>query len=512
MLHNKPFKKSARIVGECFVKNTLINTSRGLIRIQDIKKDDNVYTQRGLKRVTQLYEMPNKPLLNIELENGLNNIVTKSQKFKIITPDFRIVWKKASELKTGDYIVSKSAYPDIKEEVKLSSNKRLNKDLAYLLGFFQSDGWIEKGTNRIGFFSISKKIVNKIQDILKKEFNYKANISTKESSDFQKGYCIRISKNEITNFWISNFDIKNVDAYTKKIPPQIFKSSKKIIYSFLSGLFDGDGSIHKSRNVIHFGSISHELIENLQILLHSLNIYSKKYKAAYKTHILKNREIKANYPFYNLEICGKNCLALCENLKLNEKNKQRNLLKIKFSLKKKNLSDNIPFASRVIFGELRKHHLGSGWYKDVKGNKFRLGIKYNKSCKIRYSKDLFKRHLGKEQIIKLNILKKLNLIGSPLANIVETVIEDNLTFICVKEISEAISEKTYDIQVEDDHEFIANGMLSHNCLGKYHPHGDLAVYDSLVRMAQPFSMRYMLIDGQGNFGSIDGDSAAAMRY
>ncbi len=49
-------------------------------------------------------------------------------------------------------------------------------------------------------------------------------------------------------------------------------------------------------------------------------------------------------------------------------------------------------------------------------------------------------------------------------------------------------------------------------IGKYHPHGDSAVYDTIVRMAQPFSLRYMLIDGQGNFGSVDGDSAAAMRY
>ncbi|KAA1192440.1 DNA gyrase subunit A [Pseudohalioglobus sediminis] len=49
-------------------------------------------------------------------------------------------------------------------------------------------------------------------------------------------------------------------------------------------------------------------------------------------------------------------------------------------------------------------------------------------------------------------------------------------------------------------------------IGKYHPHGDSAVYDTIVRMAQPFSMRYMLVDGQGNFGSIDGDNAAAMRY
>jgi DNA gyrase subunit A len=49
-------------------------------------------------------------------------------------------------------------------------------------------------------------------------------------------------------------------------------------------------------------------------------------------------------------------------------------------------------------------------------------------------------------------------------------------------------------------------------IGKYHPHGDTAVYDTIVRMAQPFSLRYTLIDGQGNFGSVDGDSAAAMRY
>lgn len=49
-------------------------------------------------------------------------------------------------------------------------------------------------------------------------------------------------------------------------------------------------------------------------------------------------------------------------------------------------------------------------------------------------------------------------------------------------------------------------------IGKYHPHGDTAVYDTIVRMAQNFSLRYMLVDGQGNFGSVDGDNAAAMRY
>src|SRR5438309_5043047 len=49
-------------------------------------------------------------------------------------------------------------------------------------------------------------------------------------------------------------------------------------------------------------------------------------------------------------------------------------------------------------------------------------------------------------------------------------------------------------------------------MGNYHPHGDASIYDTLVRMAQPFSLRYLLVDGQGNFGSLDGDPPAAMRY
>ena len=59
---------------------------------------------------------------------------------------------------------------------------------------------------------------------------------------------------------------------------------------------------------------------------------------------------------------------------------------------------------------------------------------------------------------------------------------------------------------------VKSARIVGDVIGKYHPHGDQSVYDTLVRMAQPFSLRYMLVDGQGNFGSVDGDSAAAMRY
>ncbi|QIW15400.1 DNA gyrase subunit A [Pasteurellaceae bacterium RH1A] len=60
--------------------------------------------------------------------------------------------------------------------------------------------------------------------------------------------------------------------------------------------------------------------------------------------------------------------------------------------------------------------------------------------------------------------------------------------------------------------YVKSARIVGDVIGKYHPHGDSAVYDTIVRMAQPFSLRYMLVDGQGNFGSIDGDAPAAMRY
>ena len=66
--------------------------------------------------------------------------------------------------------------------------------------------------------------------------------------------------------------------------------------------------------------------------------------------------------------------------------------------------------------------------------------------------------------------------------------------------------------IRSDSSFTKSARIVGEVLGKYHPHGDMAVYDAMVRMAQNFSMRYPIIQGQGNFGSMDGDPAAAMRY
>ena len=82
----------------------------------------------------------------------------------------------------------------------------------------------------------------------------------------------------------------------------------------------------------------------------------------------------------------------------------------------------------------------------------------------------------------------------------------------LKPVHRRILYAMYDMGIRSNSSYKKSARIVGEVLGKYHPHGDMAVYESMARMAQDFSMRYMFVDGQGNFGSVDGDSPAAMRY
>src|SRR5690349_10647638 len=82
----------------------------------------------------------------------------------------------------------------------------------------------------------------------------------------------------------------------------------------------------------------------------------------------------------------------------------------------------------------------------------------------------------------------------------------------LKPVHRRILYAMHDMGIRANSPYKKSARIVGEVLGKYHPHGDASVYDAMVRMAQDFSMRYELVDGQGNFGSIDGDAAAAMRY
>ncbi len=82
----------------------------------------------------------------------------------------------------------------------------------------------------------------------------------------------------------------------------------------------------------------------------------------------------------------------------------------------------------------------------------------------------------------------------------------------LKPVQRRLLYAMYDMGIRSDSAFKKSARIVGEVLGKYHPHGDQAVYEAMARMAQDFSMRYPIIDGQGNFGSVDGDPPAAMRY
>src|SRR5512137_220521 len=82
----------------------------------------------------------------------------------------------------------------------------------------------------------------------------------------------------------------------------------------------------------------------------------------------------------------------------------------------------------------------------------------------------------------------------------------------LKPVHRRILYAMQDMGIRSNTAFKKSARIVGEVLGKYHPHGDSAVYETMARMAQDFSMRYLLVDGQGNFGSVDGDAPAAMRY
>src|SRR5687767_15371485 len=82
----------------------------------------------------------------------------------------------------------------------------------------------------------------------------------------------------------------------------------------------------------------------------------------------------------------------------------------------------------------------------------------------------------------------------------------------LKPVQRRILYAMYDMGIRADSAYKKSARIVGEVLGKFHPHGDSAVYETMARMAQDFSMRYLLVDGQGNFDSVDGDAPAAMRY
>ncbi|MBN9336898.1 MAG: DNA gyrase subunit A, partial [Chryseobacterium sp.] len=121
-------------------------------------------------------------------------------------------------------------------------------------------------------------------------------------------------------------------------------------------------------------------------------------------------------------------------------------------------------------------------------------------------------HKEGERLIPINIVDemKTSYIDYSMSVIVSRALPDVRDGL--KPVHRRVLYGMYGLNVFSNRKHLKSARIVGDVLGKYHPHGDSSVYDAMVRMAQPWSLRYEQVDGQGNFGSMDGDPPAAMRY
>jgi DNA gyrase subunit A len=502
--HTGATKKSARITGECLIKDTLISTSNGLIPIQNIKVGDQVYTQFGLKNVSQLFYQEKQPLLKIYLNDIYSNVSTLGHKYKIFNENCEFEFKEASQLNIGDYIVMQPSFYDTIDN--------FNNEECYVLGQLLSDGNIDRNKYKesmfLNFNSSSIDILNRINCF----FGNKSNIV---SSRYVKKITIYDKKQSID--FINKFNLINKYAYNiHSINNVLNKFSNKNILFFLSGFIDGDGFIRKNGKEIIITSIDDVFLRFLSLLLFDrFGISSDLTRTIEKGEInhYNEKEIKANYDCYNLSFTGDSVKFLSQNLDLSHI-KKRNRLQTSVEKLYPSKNNEIPYLGKIIFSLFKEKHLGGGWFKDKNGKKFRLATKYFNGSKIRKPKKFIDNvKIYSDTAESFGFLEKLFLIEEKeIGYKLQEILDKKMKFFKIKSINEEPADITYDFTVEDVHEFIANGFVSSNCIGKFHPHGDASAYETIVNMAQPWKNNLPLVDGQGNWGSIDGDGAASPRY
>jgi len=492
------YKKSARTVGDCFVKGALVHTENGLISIEKIKINDRVLLPNGaLSQVTQTFINPPSPVIEVNLSNGYTFTVTPGQRFRVLQDDLGIGWEKAENLEGQTILVSNprclgepSPHPEEETET-----------LAYIIGLLVAKGYLLENhrSKQVGINMTDKEPLEFLYAFCVKK-NMKANwsqVHSQEPHDKLQHYCVRLTGLE--------------EAYTLyefRQVPQWILNDRRLFAPFLAGFTDGNDSIstNHSKREIQLASTSGILLTQIQAMLADSGIHATYFS---KSRILEKNDKSTD----NLTITGNNVsgfYALIQDYIKVSKKRFHALETIEWGGRSTHtISECIP--GKVIFNELSQYYLGDGWYQDKTGHQFKTDLKYLGS---KTHNDLLEKDISYHQLEEWGILNQLERVGSPLAACLKTLMKTYCVLFVSSVNHQGHLAETYDIQIADEcHEFMVQGCAVHNCLGRFHPHGDMACYEAMVLMAQPFSYRYPLVDGQGNWGSIDDPkSFAAMRY
>ncbi|SDM27044.1 DNA topoisomerase (ATP-hydrolyzing) [Allokutzneria albata] len=495
------YVKSSRVVGDCFVKGALVSTPEGLRPIEDIEIGEHVLDGRGVAvPVTEVYENPVSELVRVTWSNGHTMLVTPGQRFRTVTDGFTVEWTDARDL-AGRRTVGFG-------EARTAGLTTDNGDFyGYLLGLIVAEGFaVDRSRAADGRVRIHMCDTEPIDAVhgwaIANGLTVSRGKREAKNPKHRDQHILTFARHE------GLLEAATPLSADKVVPPSVLGDRSAWI-PFLAGFFDGDGYVRKKNREIVFVSVGERLLCQVYSMLADLGVSAHHWRRPSKT---------GHQTLLGLSISGRDAGALAAALlrwsKIGYKRDELvRLTGMSYGYGGKQGSDRLP--CRGLMAEFSAAHLGGGWFRDTEGVKFRASLSSVDGSKVRYGKDrngnaLEDRLFPLGRAEKDGWIEKLRRIGSPLAERLEAL--SGLSFHAVESVEPVEPDTTYDIQVgTDEHAFVVEGHVVHNCMGKYHPHGDTAIYDAMVRLAQDFSLNTPLIDGHGNFGSPD-DGPAASRY
>jgi DNA gyrase subunit A len=505
---DRAYVKSARVVGDCFVRGALVATPGGLRPIETIEVGELVLDHRGLPApVTAVYENPVSELVRVRWSNGHTMLVTPGQRFRTVDPDdLSTGWTDARDLAGRLTLAAGSGRRGGFDRDGLDRDES-DASYAYVRGLIVAEGF-------------------PVQRSRPADGRVRVHMCDPEPIDVAHGWAIAagvtVSRGKraarrphhrdqhILTFGrhAGLLAASEPLSGSKAVPVDVL--GDRVTWApFLAGLFDGDGFVRKQRREIVYVGTSATLIRQVAAMLADAGI---------RGHHWSRASQSGHRTLLGLSISGRDAAALAAVLlrwsRIGYKRDDlQRMAELTYRQGGRPGSDRLPYAP--VMAAFRAAHRGGGWYRAVDGTSFRSTTAAEGKAPVRYGKDRLGRRLEERSFPLWRAeedgwVEQLHRLGAPIAAHLDAL--SGHAFLRVESVEPVASDTTFDIQVgTEDHAFMVEGYVVHNCMGKYHPHGDSAIYDAMVRLAQDFSLNVPLIDGHGNFGSPD-DGPAASRY
>lgn len=499
------FMKAMRVIGECFVAGALVSVPGGLRPIEEIEVGDLVLGSDGIPRpVVAAYANPPGDIVRVTGKNGYHIDVTPGQLFRVVNDDLTITWCAARDLAGRRVLLAPATYASQVAEYSLGSLQ-----YAYALGLVVAEGWRshrnQLNDRRISISMVDPEPLEALEDWAKGAgVAYTRGQRKPQMAHHQKQYVLSFPNDT------GMYETTEQLSFAKRVPPDVLRD-RGLWAPFLAGFLDGDGYVRRGRREVVFTTTSELLYRDLAAMLSGLAI---------KAHVWRRaRQQPHHHDLIGLTV-GSDAAVRLAQLLMNWvmiPNKREALSDIVSTEgKRSGMSKDDRLPGAIIFATQSAAHHGGGWFMGADGVAFRMRMDPPGSSEVRYGIDglglsALQRDFSISQALARGWDQKFDRIGSQIGERLRDL--QGLSFVRIASVKEVAQSPTFDIQVaSEDHAFVVDGFLVHNCMGKLHPHGDQAIYSAIENLTAPYKVRYPLVDGQGNWGSLNGDSPAAPRY